>query len=163
MIIGGHAVILYSEPRFTRDIDITLGVGSSAAKEIAGLAKSMGLTVLVKNIQSFADKTMVLPVINNKSGIRVDFIFSNSAYEKQALKRVTVKKMDMVKIKYASAEDIIIHKVIAGRPRDIEDIEGILKHYKNLDNKYIRKHLKEFDEGLSADYLKQYEKIRDTN
>jgi hypothetical protein len=26
MIIGGHAVILYGEPRLTRDIDITLGV-----------------------------------------------------------------------------------------------------------------------------------------
>jgi hypothetical protein len=27
MIIGGQAVLLYGEPRLTRDIDITLGVG----------------------------------------------------------------------------------------------------------------------------------------
>ena len=27
MVIGGQAVLLYGEPRLTRDIDITLGVG----------------------------------------------------------------------------------------------------------------------------------------
>ena len=27
MVIGGQAVLLYGEPRVTRDIDITLGVG----------------------------------------------------------------------------------------------------------------------------------------
>jgi hypothetical protein len=28
MIIGGQAVLLYGEPRLTRDIDITLGVSA---------------------------------------------------------------------------------------------------------------------------------------
>jgi len=27
MIIGGQAVLIYGEPRLTRDIDITLGIG----------------------------------------------------------------------------------------------------------------------------------------
>jgi len=27
MVIGGQAVLLYGEPRLTRDIDITLGIG----------------------------------------------------------------------------------------------------------------------------------------
>ena len=27
MIIGGQAVLLYGEPRLTRDIDLTLGIG----------------------------------------------------------------------------------------------------------------------------------------
>jgi len=27
MVIGGQAVLLYGEPRLTRDIDITLGLG----------------------------------------------------------------------------------------------------------------------------------------
>ncbi|MDF1536455.1 MAG: hypothetical protein P1S46_08155 [bacterium] len=29
MIIGGQAVLLYGEPRLTRDIDVTLGAGVS--------------------------------------------------------------------------------------------------------------------------------------
>ena len=27
MVIGGQAVLLYGEPRLTKDIDITLGIG----------------------------------------------------------------------------------------------------------------------------------------
>ena len=34
MIIGGHAVILYGEPRLTRDIDITLGVSNERLPEL---------------------------------------------------------------------------------------------------------------------------------
>ncbi len=34
MIIGGQAVLIYGEPRLTRDIDITLGVGIEKARDI---------------------------------------------------------------------------------------------------------------------------------
>ena len=33
MVIGGQAVLIYGEPRLTKDIDITLGVGVSKLKE----------------------------------------------------------------------------------------------------------------------------------
>ena len=33
MIIGGQAVLLYGEPRLTRDIDITLGVNANYQEE----------------------------------------------------------------------------------------------------------------------------------
>ncbi|MBE0478638.1 hypothetical protein IBX65_05915 [Candidatus Aerophobetes bacterium] len=36
MIIGGQAVLLYGEPRLTRDIDVTLGVGVDALPRIIG-------------------------------------------------------------------------------------------------------------------------------
>ncbi len=32
MVIGGQAVLLYGEPRLTRDIDITLGVKPGKAR-----------------------------------------------------------------------------------------------------------------------------------
>ncbi len=38
MVIGGQAVLLYGEPRLTRDIDITLGIGPQRAEEILNLA-----------------------------------------------------------------------------------------------------------------------------
>lgn len=34
MVIGGHAAILYGEPRLTRDIDITLGAGPDRLGEL---------------------------------------------------------------------------------------------------------------------------------
>lgn len=34
MVIGGQAVLLYGEPRLTKDIDITLGIGIEGLKEV---------------------------------------------------------------------------------------------------------------------------------
>ena len=76
MVIGGQAVILYGEPRLTRDIDITLGIGREALSAILNLCASLSLKPLPGGIEAFVEKTMVLPTLDEKTGIKVDFIFS---------------------------------------------------------------------------------------
>ena len=89
MIIGGQAVLLYGEPRLTKDIDITLGVGPEYLEKLLLISKELRLKVLVNDVQDFVNQTFVLPILEVKSGFRVDFIFSVSIYEKTALKRVS--------------------------------------------------------------------------
>ncbi len=48
-------------------------------------------------------------------------------------------------VKFATLEDVIIHKIIAGRPRDLEDVKTILLKNPNYNPKYIYKWLKKFD------------------
>jgi len=36
MVIGGQAVFLYGEPRMTKDIDITLGMGIDGLRRLKG-------------------------------------------------------------------------------------------------------------------------------
>lgn len=91
MIIGGQAVLLYGEPRLTRDIDITLGITLEKLDLVLDLAKGIGLRPLV-DPENFTRKTMVLPCQYPKADIRVDFIFSFSPYERQALERVRTVK-----------------------------------------------------------------------
>lgn len=153
MIIGGQAMLLYGEPRLTKDIDITLGIGIEEQKKIIQLVNSLKLKILVDDIEEFVKKTMVLPVIEKKSGIKIDFIFSFSSYERGAIERAVNVKFGKTIIKFASLEDIIIHKVIAGRARDIEDIKSILLKNTNYDKKYIVKWLKEFDKSFGGHFL----------
>jgi len=87
MVIGGQAVLLYGEPRLTKDIDITLGIGADKYKSVTALAERLSLKILVENTESFVKKTMVLPLLEEQSGIRIDFLFSFSPYETQAIKR----------------------------------------------------------------------------
>ena len=145
MIIGGQAVLLYGEPRLTRDIDITLGIGVDSAATLVKTAKKIGLKPLPSDTQDFIRKTWVLPCEDKKSKIRVDFIFSFTPYERQAIERAKFVKLGRVRVKFASLEDVIIHKIFAGRPRDIEDIESMLAKNKRVDISYIKKRLKEFD------------------
>ena len=81
MIIGGQAVLLYGEPRLTRDIDITLGVDTDRFEDVASLTQALGLMALPPDPLKFVRETMVFPAQEISTGIRVDFIFSFSPYE----------------------------------------------------------------------------------
>jgi len=82
--------------------------------------------MLSKNPYDFVKETMVLPLIDEKTGIRIDLIFFFSEYEKEALKRVNKVKISDFYLNYVSVEDLIIQKIISGRERDIEDIRIVM-------------------------------------
>lgn len=148
MIIGGQAVLLYGEPRLTRDIDITLGVSADRLNDLLALIKEMALKPLPQDVATFVRQTMVLPAIDEATGIRVDFIFSFTPYETSAIQRA--KKISILghDVCFASPEDVIIHKIFAGRPRDIEDARIIILKNPAIDYSYIRHWLKEFELSL---------------
>ena len=156
MIIGGQAVLLYGEPRLTRDIDITLGLEPDEWNQISEITDELNLKILVDNPQEFIRKTMVLPVLEEESEIRVDFIFSFSEYERSALKRINKVDIENYQVNFASLEDVVIHKIVSGRPRDIEDVKIILLKNETYNSKYIEKWLSKFDESLNEDFLKTF-------
>ena len=55
----------------------------------------------------------------------MDFIFSNTAYERVAIDRATCIDMEGEAIPFAAAEDLILLKLFAGRPRDIDDARSV--------------------------------------
>jgi hypothetical protein len=75
MIIGGQAVLLYREPRLTRDIDVTLGVNVDRTHDVLVPGKELGLTPLPEDIESFIRQTMGMPTLEPSTGILGDFIF----------------------------------------------------------------------------------------
>jgi predicted nucleotidyltransferase len=156
MIIGGQAVLIYGRPRLTRDVDITLGVDTDKYQIIENVCKKLGLRILPEHPETFAQETKVLPAEEPKSKIRLDFIFSFSLYERAALKRTKEVVIDKYPVKFASCEDIIIHKMVAGRAIDHEDIKSILtKNKDQIDLEYIEKWISEFNnleehENISA-------------
>jgi len=161
MVIGGQAVLIYGEPRLTRDIDVTLGIGVSELARIKKVLPAMGLKILVKNEREFVERTMVLPTKDKESEIRVDFIFSFSPYERQAIGRARDIKVGRTQVKFASLEDVVIHKVISGRPRDLEDIKSILVKNPKYDSDYISGWLKEFDRSLNQNFLETFKKTEE--
>jgi len=160
MIIGGQAVLIYGEPRFTRDIDITLGIDVFELPKLLNTVELMKLKILVTEIEEFVKQTYVLPTIDNNTGIRIDFIFSFTEYEKCALKRVNRIIIGNNSVNFASIEDLIIHKIFSGRERDYEDIRSVILKNPPLDFLYINKWLKLFDESFpEKEFLDKFNEI----
>jgi len=160
MIIGGQALLLYGEPRLTQDIDVTLGVDVDALPKIMEISRKLNLKPLSSDIVEFVKQTMIFPTKDEVTGIRIDFTFSSTSYERQAIKRARKVPIEKTVVKFASLEDVIIHKVFTGRARDLDDVRSILIKNPSVNLSYIEKWLGEFDKRLSrAELLKKFKKI----
>ena len=160
MIIGGQAVLLYGEPRLTRDIDVTLGVNTDHLEDVLHVIQELSLKPIPEDIKSFVNETMVLPALEGTAGIRVDFIFSFTPYEIKAIKRANKLLILDQEVNFAAPEDLIIHKIFAGRPRDLEDVRTIILKNPEIDLRYIQAWLKKFDASSDEKvFLKTLERI----
>ncbi|HUK52240.1 MAG TPA: nucleotidyl transferase AbiEii/AbiGii toxin family protein [Candidatus Binatia bacterium] len=159
MLIGGQAVLLYGEPRLTRDIDVTIGAGPERLSELLEFVREAGWRVLPDRPDEFVARNLVLPSVDPASGIRIDLIFSLSPYERQAVARARVVEVNGVPVRYATVEDLIVHKLFAGRPRDMEDARTILLKNPALDKSYVRRWLGEFGPDASPGMLEAFEAI----
>ena len=160
MVIGGQAVLLYGEPRLTKDIDITLGVNTSQLDALLDVVREASLRPLPREIPSFVKKTMVLPAVDDPSGIRIDFIFSFTPYERQAIARGREVVLSGQSIRFAALEDLMIHKIFAGRPRDLEDVRILALKNPAVDRAYVEKWLKQFDKAVPKKrFLRTFRKV----
>ncbi|MBI4811506.1 MAG: nucleotidyltransferase [Ignavibacteriales bacterium] len=144
VIIGGIALQWWGEPRFTRDVDVMIMV--KIGKEIEVLKKIFrSFPPRISNALSFALKHRVC-LVKSRKGIEIDISFGVPGYEEECLKRSIRYKINKISaVRICSAEDLIIHKALAGRQQDLADIESIIiRRGKKLNTKYIRKWLKEF-------------------
>ena len=159
MVIGGQAVLIYGEPRFTKDIDITLGVGIEGLEPVLKIVNTLRWKVLAPSPAEFVRKTMVLPCEDPASGVRLDLIFSFSPYERQAMDRVRRITFLGKEVCFASPEDLVIHKVVAGRSRDLEDVRVVQLKNPGMDRVYIEKWLKDFEKTLDRPLVETWKKL----
>jgi len=127
MLIGGQALLLHGAPRLTDDIDLTLGLGPDRLAVIEDAARELGLTPLAPDPARFVQDTFVYPARDPATGFRIDFIFSTTPYEQQAIARAVLVPVTGEDVPFATAEDLIIHKLFAGRPRDWDDAVSVVR------------------------------------
>jgi hypothetical protein len=100
---------------------------------------------------TFAVDHRVLPV-TVPGGSEADISLGLPGYEEEAVARALMHELGEGRsVRLCSAEDLIIHKALAGRPQDVLDIEGIVARQGSaLDVGYVRRWLAEF-ERISGD------------
>ena len=147
-LLGGLAVAFYGEPRMSFDIDINILLGNKRLKGFLKTAREFGFIPLPPALKKFIAATGVIPMRFSKNGVtgRCDFIIAQNPLEYAGIKRAFTRNIYAIKLKMIRCEDLVLHKITSDRPRDLEDLRGILIRQRGkLDLEYIRGWLKKID------------------
>jgi hypothetical protein len=147
MVIGGFAVTIWGEPRFTRDLDVTISVEPD---RLASFVERVGseFTSLVSDPALFVAQTRVFPLM--VQSVPVDLVFASLPYEEDAIRRARSVSLSKGEVRICSPEDLILHKIVSPRPRDHEDIEGVFRYrHLELDYAYLDPRVEELAEALA--------------
>jgi hypothetical protein len=123
-LIGALAALRYRRvPRMTTDVDFLAG-------SLGGIAEAMEADGYEVRVERDADGDPYALFIRG-DGRRIDVLLAETEYQREALRRATT---DVITV-----EDVIIHKLLAWRARDVDDITDILSTGIALDEEYIER------------------------
>lgn len=123
-LIGGLAVLRWGEPRLTRDVDLTIlaGYGSEAPVVDELLDR---FTSRIDDARAFALQNRVV-LLRAHNEVPVDVALGALDFESRAVQRSSPWHVGEVSLLTCGAEDLVVHKVFAGRDRDWLDVEGVV-------------------------------------
>lgn len=150
-IIGGMAVQHWGEARYTKDVDLTVLVPIENEEDFLRKLETR-LPPRRDGAIEFALRHRIY-IAQTAAGFPVDISLGVPGYEEQMLANAIDYVTQAGKtVRLCSAEDLIIHKSVAGRPQDVRDIEGIIiRQGGKLDRGYIRYWLRIFSDLLETD------------
>lgn len=139
--IGGLAVLRWGEPRETVDVDLTLLTGFSGEDQfISVLLESF--EGRIPDAAAFARVNRVL-LLRAASGVGLDIALAGLPFEESLVARSSLFTYPPdLALRTCSAEDLLVLKAFADRPKDWMDIEGIIvRQSPHLDWPYVRAQL----------------------
>lgn len=153
-LFGAQAAILHGAARLTADIDVTIDLGEQSVPDLVGALQTNGFAPRVDDPEGFAARTRVLPVAYGGSNMAVDLVFAGTGLEETFFTRCVRKTIDGLSVNVASAEDLLIMKILAGREKDLDDALAITAaQTASLDLDYVRATLRELEGALDRNDL----------
>jgi hypothetical protein len=150
VIMGGIASSLLGKPRLTADLDALVLLDPPDIPEFLILAKSFGIVPRIRSADEFARKNHVLLMQHVPGGTNINIVLGLLPFEKQMVEHSCMVSVLALKLRLPTPEDLIIMKSVTHRPKDMEDIKGIIESQNHLDHRYIHKWAKEFAVAMDS-------------
>lgn len=123
--IGGVAVQRWGEPRLTQDADLTVLTGFGGEETFIDLLLNEFIPRR-PDAREFALKHRVL-LLQTTKGVPVDVALGAFPFEERSVQRSSAWDWaEGQSLITCSAEDLVVHKVFAGRDLDWGDVERVL-------------------------------------
>jgi len=143
---------------------MVIGCDVPEALELLSLIEHSAFAPLFPDANEVVEQAMILPLRHRTTGVKLDLAIGLSGFEQQVIERASLIDLTGLSVCVASAEDLLIMKVLAGRTQDEQDIRGlVLAHGENLDWTYCLDVVKQLQEALGIDLVGRMEGLKGDN
>jgi hypothetical protein len=142
-------------------VDVTVDLAGGSVPDLLDALAARGFAARIPNPEGFAERTRVLPLVHGASGLPLDVVLAGPGLEERFLSRAESFDVEGVPVPVASAEDVVVMKILAGREKDHADAAAILAaRAKRLDLAYVRATLRALEDALDRrDLLPALERV----
>ncbi len=124
IVVGAHAVMVHTEPRFTKDLDVWARPTTENAERCHRALGAFGAPLDDLTVEDLASPGTIFQI--GMAPNRIDIITSIEAVEfAGAWERRLLRSYDGVPISMLSIEDLIVNKKAVGRPQDLIDLSKL--------------------------------------
>jgi hypothetical protein len=153
-LFGAQASIVYGVARLTSDIDVTVFAPPTQPTRawLPGVERR-GFRSRFDD-PAFADQSRVLPLIHQATEIPVDVVLAGPGLEDEFLTRAVRLSIDGVDVPVIAVSDLVVLKILAGRPQDIKDVVMLL-HVQgpHVERAHVQRLLRLLEEALGQSDL----------
>ena len=161
VVIGGVAAAVWGDPRVTRDADLKTLLERKDADRLLAVLAPHYVSLLPDPREALRCQAMVF--VQDADGIRLDLLLADTPYDVIAIRRGRdVEVQPSLTLKVCSPEDLVIYKLLSPRPRDYEDVRGVVRRQgQALDDAYVLYWLRQFELALNDSTLvSTYKRVR---
>ena len=124
LVVGGYAVIRYTEPRYTKDLDLWIEPTAENAERCFRALAAFGAPLAGLGPLDFTQQGYIYQM--GVAPTRVDVLMALPSLSfADAFDRRVVIELDGLTIPILSKDDLIASKLAAGRPQDLLDVESL--------------------------------------
>ena len=124
LVVGGYAVMIHSEPRYTKDLDIWVEASLENALLVYRALAAFGAPLAGIAPEEFAKPDVIYQLGVPPSRIDVLTSISGVSFEESWARRFQSKFGDL-RVSFISLDDLILNKRSVGRATDIVDCERL--------------------------------------
>lgn len=160
-MFGAEAVNLYGFPRRTADLDLTIDLEARDPMDFAAALGKAGFQARFPD-EEFIRTTRVIPVVHRATGLPVDLVLAGPGLEQLFLDRAKRRRIAGTHIPVIAPEHLVVTKLLARRPKDLDDIRELLAlRSGSLDHGHIEELLGDIEQALGqSDLLPLYRRLR---
>ena len=153
-------MILHGAPRLSFDVDVTLEMTPEERSRFVQEMRNAGFDLVIDDPE-FLHRTRVIPFRHRPTKMPLDLVLAGSGMEKDFLRRARPVDVDGTAVPLIDLEDLFIAKILAGRPKDIEDARALWRvRGRDVDAERIRDVLRLLEQALSqSDLLPAFDSI----